>query len=308
MAIIFSHKDVIEDYVADNIVEINAGISKFKKKNAPCAKFDDTDIKNYLSQKLAKELPTVKTALLNDFESLDFRKSKVEELANRYVFYKNDLMKILEVCVFSELQIDYSQNMVDAVVAAIFDSTNISEERKRFLKKSLTSIAQKSLFLLLQNGFLLNMNNIESGVMTANAGDSAQLLFVSRAILAGFNCSNVDVRSSRYDAVIDYQGKIFKVQVKGISGSTVSFKDRDRGGRGVDTQNERNQGKRITSADCDIYAAVDKQVGICYIIPMIEIDPWANEDIVSVNVSELEEYRENWGVIARLYSDGVDNG
>ena len=73
------------------------------------------------------------------------------------------------------------------------------------------------------------------------------LLYTSRAILAGYNCSNVDVRSSRYDAVIDYKGMIFKVQVKGISGSTVSFKDRDRGGRGIDTHNDRNIGKRITS-------------------------------------------------------------
>lgn len=119
---------------------------------------------------------------------------------------------------------------------------------------------------------MVNLNNIDSGVMTANAGDSAQFLFVSRAILAGFNCSNVDVRSSRYDAVIDYKKKIFRVQVK-----------------------------RITAEDCDIYVAVDKQVGMCYIIPMKDIDPWDDDDIDSVNVSQLEEYRENWDIISELY-------
>ena len=155
--------------------------------------------------------------------------------------------------------------------------------------------------MLLQNGFLVNLNNIESGVMTANAGDSAQFLFDSRAILVGFNCSNVDVRSSRYDAVIDFKNKIFRVQVKGVSGTTVSFRDRDRGGKGIDSHNERNIGKRITSEDCDIYVAVDKQVGMCYIIPMKDIDPWDDASIESVNVLQLERYRENWNVVSELY-------
>lgn len=155
--------------------------------------------------------------------------------------------------------------------------------------------------MITKNGFQVNLNNINSGVMTANAGDSAQFLFVSRAILAGYNCSNVDVRSSRYDAVIDYKGMIFKVQVKGISGSTVSFKDRDRGGRGIDTHNNRNIGKRITSSDCDIYVAVDKQVGLCYIIPMVDIDEWDDDEIKSVNVKQLKQYLENWNEIQRLY-------
>ena len=193
--------------------------------------------------------------------------------------------------------------MVEQVTNLVFECTTFSSQKKRFLNRSLKYIMEKSLYMALQNGFSTNIMNVESGVMTANAGDSAQFLFVSRAILAGYNCSNVDVRSSRYDAVIDYNGKIFKVQVKGISGSTISFKDRDRGGRGIDTHNERNQGKRITSADCDIYAAVDKQVGMCYIIPMVDIDPWPDSDIRSVNVNQLAQYRENWGTIQRLYQE-----
>ena len=120
--------------------------------------------------------------------------------------------------------------------------------------------------------------------------------------MAGFNCSNVDVRSSRYDAVIDYKGLIYKVQVKGISGNTVSFKDRDRGGRGIDTHNERNIGKRITSDDCDIYVAVDKQVGICYIIPMKSfVDTLSDDQIKSYSVNNLTRFRENWGIIHEVY-------
>lgn len=58
---------------------------------------------------------------------------------------------------------------------------------------------------------------------------------------------------------------------------------------------------RITAKDCDIYVAVDKQVGLCYIIPMVDIDEWDDDAIKSVNVKQLEQYLENWNEIQRLY-------
>ena len=134
--------------------------------------------------------------------------------------------------------------------------------------------------------------------MTANAGDSAEFIFVARAILAGFNASSVDVRSSRYDAIVDYEGKLLRIQIKGIStGNTISFKDRDRGGQGIDHRHKRNIGKRITSKDCDIYVAVDKQVGICYIIPMSWADRLSDDECKSVNISKIKHFRENWDIL-----------
>ncbi|PAE37556.1 group I intron-associated PD-(D/E)XK endonuclease, partial [Bacillus sp. 7884-1] len=144
-----------------------------------------------------------------------------------------------------------------------------------------------------------NLMNLNEGVTVANEGDSSQFMFVSRAILAGFNSSNVDVRSSRYDTIIDYEDTLLKVQVKGISGdSKIYFKDRPRGGQGIDYTHERNQGKIITTKDCDIYVAVDKQCGLCYIIPMNEIDRLTiKEKENGKNVKELSQYLENWNII-----------
>lgn len=301
MAIDYTHKDDLGLYVSDNIEAINTKISDFKKNNATQAVYDDIDIKEYLKNKLAEELPTVKNAMLARFAGYGFQKNKISDVANEFVFYKKDIENIFVSLVFEELQNDYGDAMCNGVTSGILDNSTLSDEKKRFLKKDLSEVVRKSTYMITKNGFQVNLNNINSGVMTANAGDSAQFLFVSRAILAGYNCSNVDVRSSRYDAVIDYKGMIFKVQVKGISGSTVSFKDRDRGGRGIDTHNDRNIGKRITSDDCDIYVAVDKQVGLCYIIPMVDIDAWDDDTIKSVNVKQLEQYLENWNEIERLY-------
>jgi hypothetical protein len=132
----------------------------------------------------------------------------------------------------------------------------------------------------------------------ANEGDSAQFFFVARAMLAGFNCSNVDVRSSRYDAIVDFNSKLIKIQVKGITaGSNISFFDRDRGGQGIDHTHERNRGQRITKDDCDIYVAVDKQVGTCYLIPMTYADSLEENKAKSVKLADVERYLERWQTI-----------
>ncbi|MCB4757758.1 MAG: hypothetical protein LGB02_00020, partial [Sulfurovum sp.] len=174
---------------------------------------------------------------------------------------------------------------------------NLKNEFK-FIKTDLKKIIEKSLYIALKNGFSTNINAIESGVMTANAGDSAEFIFVARAILAGFNCSSVDVRSSRYDAIIDYNNRLLRVQIKGISsGTSISFKDRDRGGKGIDHTHVTNIGKRITSEDCDIYVAVDKQVGLCYIIPMEWADALNKDEYQTVNIKKIEQFKENWNIV-----------
>ncbi|NCC87927.1 MAG: hypothetical protein EOM05_08690 [Clostridia bacterium] len=299
-----THRDDIDLYVRDNIEEINQNISNFKKSYCPRATYDETDIKNHLKSKLISEIETSRSTIMQRFEDYNFVKARIKDIATELIYYAPDVEKVIEDSIYSELK-DSTDHVAlsNSIINCIYEHGHLNQGKRSFINRSIRVLTGKVLFLLLQKGFLLNINNVESGVMTANAGDSAQFLFLSRAILAGYNCSNVDVRSSRYDAIIDYRGRLFKVQVKGISNTTVSFKDRDRGGRGIDTHNPRNQGQRITAADCDIYAAVDKQCGICYIIPMRDIDPLPDAEIRSVDVSRLERYRENWTVIDELYND-----
>ena len=300
MTINMSNKNDIVKFINDNIKLINTNISEFSKKKHPDILYDSTDIKRELSKKFKSELDAVKKDdLLNQFETKKYKKGKIAEIAIKNGYYHKDLEMFYRSQFLSELETIADKKLSKNVVDTILNSTHYNDEKKKYIKSIIAPCVEKALYIALKNGFSLNINNVEEGVMTANAGDSAQFLFLARAILAGYNCSNVDVRSSRYDAIIDYETKLFKVQIKGISGTTISFKDRDRGGRGIDTENERNQGKRITSEDCDIYAAVDKQMGICYIIPMKDVDPteWKKD---TMTLKEAEKYRENWKIIADL--------
>jgi hypothetical protein len=243
---------------------------------------------------------------IDDLKSNDYRKTSVKSIAKKYGLKEAKLKRYYQTEFFNNIAKDVNLDDLSKInideIERVLNTKTLKNEFK-FIKTDLKKIIQKSLSIAMTNGFSVNINDIESGVMTANAGDSAEFIFVARAILAGFNCSSVDVRSSRYDAIIDYNDKLLRVQIKGISsGNNISFKDRDRGGQGIDHTHERNIGKRITSKDCDIYVAVDKQVGICYIIPMSWADGLNEDECKNVKLDEVLEYKENWNIIKEMNS------
>jgi len=241
---------------------------------------------------------------IDELKKVNYTKNKIDDIAKKYNIKPSELKKYYQTKFFSDIakvvDLDNLSKLNIDEIEKLLDTDTLKNEFK-FIKTDLKKIIEKSLYIAMTNGFSNNINHIESGVMTANAGDSAEFIFVARAILAGFNCSSVDVRSSRYDAIIDYNDNLLRVQIKGISsGNNISFKDRDRGGQGIDHKHERNIGQRITSKDCDIYVAVDKQVGICYIVPMSWADTLSDDKCKNVKLSEVLYYKENWNIIKEM--------
>ena len=241
---------------------------------------------------------------IDELKKVNYTKNKIDDIAKKYGLKPSELKKYYQTKFFNDIakavNLDNLSKLNIDEIEKLLDNETLKNEFK-FIKTDLKKIIKKSLYIAMTNGFSNNINHVESGVMTANAGDSAEFIFVARAILAGFNCSSVDVRSSRYDAIIDYNDKLLRVQIKGISsGNNISFKDRDRGGQGIDHKHETNIGQRITSKDCDVYVAVDKQVGICYIMPMSWADTLSYDKCKSVKLSEVKHYKENWDIIKEM--------
>lgn len=294
-------------FVRNNIERINSPkfkeyFNKISEEDRPFSSY--TELENYLSQKHNDEFIDVKDKIFEEWKNLDYTKSKIEDLANKYVVRKGDLTKSLLVMVGEKLNQELNEGRFDDLIETFVERIKIRFEKEtgfKAIQSDYKKVLKNNLLFTNQRGFPENILKINSGVMTANAGDSHQFLFLSRAILAGYNCSNVDVRSSGYDAIIDHKGKLFKVQIKGISTgtSTISFQDRARGGQGIDHKHERNIGKVITKEDCDIYVAVEKNTGICYLIPMEYIDS-LNLPNHKIHKDDLEYYRENWEVLDAL--------
>lgn len=284
-------------FIEEHIKDFNNNQNDFKKTTP-----NGTQIKDFLRQRFlnACKESDFQTRVLEQFKNYNYKENKIVDIANQEILYKADIKRFLEMRVFIEIsQKIQIQNLQTLALEHIKNSLG-DENKFKFIENKLSKILEKSLFIATINGFSANLLHINSGVMMANAGDSAQFLFIARAILAGFNASNVDVRSSRYDAIVDYENILLRIQVKGISSGNISFKDRDRGGQGIDHTHDRNKGKRITSKDCDIYVAVDKQVGICYIIPMSYADTLSDYECKNVNLKQLEKYKENWEIIKEV--------
>lgn len=239
--------------------------------------------------------------LVKEFNEKNFVKNKIVEIANQHFISKSDLQSFYDDVLQNALSTQIQKD--DFINNALNFIQNSVENQQHFgyVKTSIKKIIEKQYDFIFSNGFPTNLLNINTGVMTSNAGDSAQFLFLARAILAGYNCSNVDVRSSRYDAVVDFNNILLRIQIKGVSSNNaISFKDRDRGGQGIDHTHITNKGKRITSSDCDIYSAVDKEIGICYLIPMNYVDQLDENQITSINLNSLKQYKENWNIIAEV--------
>ena len=292
----------IKDFAEENILKINSSISSFKKSNN--TEYNDIEIKNYLQEKLKISITNdeYKLKLIRALEGYNYVKTRTLDIANKFVLYKSHLDSFYESLVYKKV---FSKVNIDSIaticINSIEENNAIDKREIKFIKSNLQTLITKCLYVSSQGGFTSDILSSEFGLRTANEGDSAQFLFIGRAILAGFNCSNVDVRSSRYDAIVDVNSKLLRIQIKGISdGNIISFKDRDRGGQGIDYKHERNRGKRITSKDCDIYVAVDKQVGICYIVPMTYADTISDEEIDKVKLSSLVQFRERWDLIQEI--------
>jgi len=287
-----------EQFISKHIVEINS--TGFKKKfdkidNKPFSNYTDFD--EYLRGGAYAQFNSLGDEIFRKWKEKDFVVKRIDDLAIEYNFKSSHLKEHLlrkvgdKLC--KELEFNNMENQIEDFLNIIEE--NYSNVGFKSIRSDFKKVFINSLHFNFQRGYPVNIENINSGVMTANAGDSHQFLFLARAILAGYECSNVDVRSSRYDAIIDYREKLFKIQIKGITSktSTIQFKDRDRGGQGIDHTHERNRGKKITSKDCDIYAAVDKNSGTCYLIPMKWVDEMGYE---SLKQNQYIQFKEKWDV------------
>ena len=290
----------LETFITSNIQEINKKISDFKSSKNK--EFNDTQIKDFLQKKIASKLkdPSYLEHLTNELEKHNYVKAKIELIANQEILYKPHLTNIYESIIYKNIFNKIELKELEKIVSDNIREQCKDDQKYKFIQSNLEKLLNKSLYVLSIEGFTSDINNTQFGLRIANEGDSAQFLFLARAILAGFNCSNVDVSSSGYDAIIDVNSNLLRVQIKGVQSNTISFWNRARGGQGIDSTHETNQQKRITKKDCDLYVAVDKNIGICYIIPMTYADSLSDDDSKNIKVEKLSQYKENWTLIKEM--------
>ena len=289
-------KNIVKEHIAD-----------FNKHQKNCEQklenfFPDVEIKYEIKKQLDKNIrklsssSTLTGKAMEQLKLKGFVKNSVETIANNFFVRKNDMKKLLTRQVFKKLE--NKTNLEDIKNSMILHLSADGEDQFqgfRFIKDNLNKDIDQFLPYILRDGFDQDYSGLEIGTNSSNEGDGAEHLFVAKAMIAGFNCSVVDIGSSKYDAVIeDKNGDLLKVQIKsyGKNGS-FSRKGRDRGGQGIDSSNKSNEGTLVTSQNCDILAAVNKSNGEIFIFCKDEIDNLP----VTIKRSDYPENWENWAKI-----------
>ena len=324
----------VSKFVSDNIEEYNQS-SKLYEYNKIKEQYDEikkkykkqgcniditglvsaSDIRLYLKKNFDAILSDAgkKAALIQQLKDIEADGEteidrKICEIANPLLVSKDDVANLYRYEIHKHIisqcdeNLEENKTFIDRIKAyADSFSSNHSSAPSSFLQKDIDKYAGEALYWLLAGGFYKNLTFEVEGIYNANAGDSAQFIFVARAILAGYNCSNVDVRSSSYDAIISRPNtsgsasNLKTVQVKGITtGEALRLVKRARGGSGSDSKQGRNKTQYLSSKDADILVAVDKRFGTCYLIPMTEVDAFIADGKKSISWSRLKKYKETW--------------
>ena len=138
-----------------------------------------------------------------------------------------------------------------------------------------------------------------AGTFRSLKGAADENIFIGRASQAGFFCFFKVWRDMPYDAVLDYDGVLYRVEVKGSSSDSFNVTRGSRSGKQIVKGAGVSRTRLLDREDCDFVVCVDSNSGDCYIVP---------EDIVRVadrqnlNKTTLEPFKEKWELF--MYDTG----
>lgn len=139
----------------------------------------------------------------------------------------------------------------------------------------------------------VNITGTPQGSFRSLAGYASESLAIGRAMICGYIIFVKAWRDSKYDAVLDANGSLFRIEIKGTGGSTTI--STSSGGR-TGQQINRGAGSRerpLSNADCDWLIATTSMDGACWIIPTEIIDIL---QVKSISIKNVAMCKEKWGV------------
>lgn len=144
-----------------------------------------------------------------------------------------------------------------------------------------------------------NLLNHPKGIWRSLGGAADEQGFIAKATGAGFYIFFKVWRDMPYDAVLDYKGTLFRIEVKG---TTTQSLDLTRGGR-TGLQISRSVASRmrpISQNDCDFVVGVRGADNTCYVIPTEVVEILATGKTtggLKIPISYLEaHFKERWNL------------
>ncbi len=139
----------------------------------------------------------------------------------------------------------------------------------------------------------VNIAKMTDGSFRSIAGYASESLVVGRAMLCGYIIFVKAWRDSKYDAVLDANGSLFRIEIKGTSGDkTISTSSGARSGEQISRDAESRE-RPLSKIDCDWLIATTSMDSHCWIIPIEFIEILG---LLSISLADLEKFKEKWDI------------
>jgi hypothetical protein len=138
-----------------------------------------------------------------------------------------------------------------------------------------------------------NIANMPPGSFRSIAGYASESLVIGRAMICGFIIFVKAWRDSKYDAVLDAHGSLYRIEIKGTAGdSDISTTSGGRAGEQISRQ-AKSREKPLSTQDCDWLIATTSMNGFCWIIPIEFIEIL---QVRQLKIRDINLFKEKWQV------------
>lgn len=139
----------------------------------------------------------------------------------------------------------------------------------------------------------VNIGAMPAGSFRSIAGYASESLVVGRAMLCGYIIFIKAWRDSKYDAVLDANGNLFRIEIKGTStGSDISTSSGGRSGEQI-SRKVKSRERPLSKIDCDWLIATTSMDSHCWVVPIELIEILG---VKTIKLQHLERYKEKWSI------------
>lgn len=147
-----------------------------------------------------------------------------------------------------------------------------------------------------------NLTDLAEGTFRSLNGAADENIFIGKASKAGFYTFFKVWRDMPYDAVLDYDGILYRIEIKGSGTGKFNVTHGGRSGGQID-RNAEDRTHLLSRNDGDFVVGVDTDNGDCYIIPM-DVVVLCNRQNMSIQL--VNDFKEKWQLF--LHGEGRLNG
>lgn len=143
----------------------------------------------------------------------------------------------------------------------------------------------------------LNLARHPNGTIRSILGYAGESIVIGRALAAGFNLFFKAWRDSPYDAVLDHEGQLYRIEIKQSSeGRNLTLTGGGRAGAQISRESESRE-RIVSPDDCDFLIGVHSLSGRCWIIPTEVLSIFERK---SLNVDAFRDFDEAWGIFTSV--------